>query len=117
MRTQQLFSTFLLCFTLASTASAITKPALPQYQVNTDLSNSPVTGRSIPVASGGDLQAAINSANPGDEIVLQAGGSWTGQYVLPNKGQTTSWITIRRFMAFCFLEAKAFPTWQIEGFG
>lgn len=95
MRTHQLFSTFLLCFTLASTALAVTKPTLPQYQVNTDLSNSPVTGRSITVASGGDIQAAINSANPGDEIVLQAGGSWTGQYVLPNKGQTTSWITIR----------------------
>lgn len=88
-------STFLLWFTLASTASAITKPTLPQYQVNTDLSNSPVTGKSIPVASGGDIQAAINSANPGDEIVLQAGGTWIGQYVLPNKGQNSAWITIR----------------------
>ena len=72
-----------------------TKPILPQLQVNTDLSNAPVTGKSIPVSAGQDLQAAINSAQPGDEIVLQAGQSWTGSYVLPNKGPSTSWITIR----------------------
>jgi len=80
---------------IGPTLSAQTKPTLPQYQVNTDLSNSPVTGKSIAVSAGQDLQAAINSANPGDEIVLQAGATWHGSYTLPNKGQTTSWITIR----------------------
>lgn len=45
--------------------------------------------------SGGDLQGAINSANPGDEIVLQASGSWTGSYALPNKGANSAWIVIR----------------------
>lgn len=95
MPTQLLCLASLLFFALAGAASAITKPTLPLYQVNTDLSNSPVTGKSIAAASGGDLQAAINSANPGDEIVLPAGGTWTGSYTLPNKGQTNSWITIR----------------------
>ncbi len=72
---------------------AVTAPTLPRLQVNTDMPA--VTGKSIRVQSGGDLQAAINSANPGDEIVLQAGGVWTGNYTLPNKGRTTRWIVIR----------------------
>ena len=93
MPTKLLYLAPLLVYGLVSNASAITKPSLPQYQVNTDLP--PVTGKSITVPNGGDLQAAIDSANPGDEIVLQAGGVWTGSYTLPDKGQTSKWITIR----------------------
>ncbi len=77
------------------TVVAQTRPTLPQSQVDTAFSHAPVTGRSIAVAAGQDLQAAIYNANPGDEIVLQAGGTWTGAYVLPDKGLQTSWITIR----------------------
>jgi hypothetical protein len=42
-----------------------------------------------------DLQAAINAAQPGDTLLLQAGASFTGSFVLPDKGQSTQWITIR----------------------
>lgn len=62
---------------------AITKPTLPQLQVDTTMPT--VTGKSITVAAGADLQTAINNAAPGDELVLQAGATWTGSYHLPNK--------------------------------
>jgi hypothetical protein len=37
------------------------------------------------VPAGGDLQAALNTAAPGDTIVLQAGAAYTGHFTLPNK--------------------------------
>jgi hypothetical protein len=37
------------------------------------------------VPGGGDLQAAINAANPGDVIELQAGATYTGNFKLPVK--------------------------------
>ena len=46
------------------------------------------------VNAGGDLQAAINNAQPGDTILLQAGATFTGNFILPNKGGS-SYITIR----------------------
>jgi len=52
------------------------------------------TGRTINVAAGGGLQAAINSAERGDQIVLAAGASFVGNFVLPPKSGT-GWITIR----------------------
>ena len=44
-----------------------------------------VNGSVIQVASGGDLQRAINQAKPGDTIVLQAGGAYKGPFTLPVK--------------------------------
>jgi hypothetical protein len=46
------------------------------------------------VSAGGSLQTAINSAVPGDVIVLQAGATFTGNFVLPKK-TGTGWVTIR----------------------
>jgi hypothetical protein len=37
------------------------------------------------VPAGGDLQGALNAANPGDVIELQAGGTYTGNFKLPVK--------------------------------
>jgi hypothetical protein len=48
----------------------------------------------ITVPSGGDLQAALNAAQPGDTILLQAGATFTGNFILPAKGGT-SYITVR----------------------
>ena len=48
----------------------------------------------IVVPAGGDLQAAINSARPGDTIELQAGATYSGNFTLPVHGGT-SYITIR----------------------
>jgi hypothetical protein len=38
----------------------------------------------IPVPPGGDLQRALNRARPGDVIVLTAGATYTGNFVLPD---------------------------------
>ena len=48
----------------------------------------------INVPDGGDLQAAINNANPGDTIVLNAGSTYVGNFVLPDKGSDPTVITI-----------------------
>lgn len=48
---------------------------------------------SIEVKKGDNLQGAINAAQPGDTIVLEAGASFTGPITLPNK-PGASFITI-----------------------
>lgn len=48
----------------------------------------------IPVGVGGNLQAAINAAQPGDIIVLQAATTFVGNFVLPVK-PGAQFITIR----------------------
>jgi hypothetical protein len=49
------------------------------------LGAAPVHAAVIQVAAGGDLQAALNAAQPGDEVVLQAGATFTGTFILPRK--------------------------------
>src|SRR5262249_26114469 len=46
------------------------------------------------VAAGGDLQAALDAAQPGDVIALQAGATFLGNFVLPVKAGS-DYITIR----------------------
>ena len=48
----------------------------------------------LTVNAGGSLQAAIDAAQPGDTIVLQAGATFTGQFILRAKGGS-AYITIR----------------------
>jgi hypothetical protein len=48
----------------------------------------------IPVHAGDNLQTAINRAQPGDQIVLDAGATFTGPISLPNKAGA-QWITIQ----------------------
>ena len=67
-------------------------PQAPRELV--DVSYPAVTGKSISVASGGNLQNAINSAACGDEIVLASGAVFTGNFILPNKN-CTKYIVIR----------------------
>jgi hypothetical protein len=52
------------------------------------------TGRLISVPTGGDLQAALNLAQPGDTIILQAGATYTGNFTLPLKSGT-AWIYVQ----------------------
>jgi hypothetical protein len=75
------------------TGSGQTTPALPATTLDTTYVLA--TGRKIQVAGGGNLQAALDRAEPGDVILLEAGASFTGNYTLPKKANATAWVTIR----------------------
>ena len=51
-------------------------------------------GATISVPAGGDLQAALKAAEPGDIIVLEAGATYIGNFTLPNKSGS-SYITLQ----------------------
>lgn len=53
-----------------------------------------VTGNTITVRKGGDFQAALDRAKPGDVILLEAGAVFRGAFKLPNK-PGNEFITIR----------------------
>ena len=57
--------------------------ALPQSSVDT--SYVAPLGATIPVAAGGDFQAALDAAQPGDVITLEAGATFQGPFTLPAK--------------------------------
>jgi hypothetical protein len=56
-----------------------------------------VTGKSHRVGAGDNLQRALNRAERGDEIVLAAGATFSGNFVLPTKTGTAAngWIVVR----------------------
>ncbi|MGH7766935.1 MAG: hypothetical protein ACREQP_05725, partial [Candidatus Binatia bacterium] len=51
-------------------------------------------GQTTFVRAGDDLQAAIDKAQPGEILTLEAGATFTGNFVLRNKGGS-DWIVIR----------------------
>jgi hypothetical protein len=53
----------------------------------------PAAARTIRVPAGGDLQAALNDARPGDHISLEPGATYRGPFQLPRKGGA-GWIVI-----------------------
>src|SRR5262247_1397356 len=73
-------------------AAAPGDPEPPRVYLNTGYAAP--TGRSITVNAGGNLQSALDQAQPGDLILLQAGATFTGNFVLPNK-TGTGWVTVR----------------------
>jgi hypothetical protein len=77
---------------LTAATSSAAEPELPQTYLDTTYA--PATGATINVPAGGDLQAAIDQANPGDVILLEAGATYTGNFTLPPK-TGTSMIQIR----------------------
>jgi hypothetical protein len=72
-------------------ATAATQPTAP---LQFDTTYSAPGGNIINVAAGGDFQDALNKAQLGDTIVLQAGASYTGPFTLPNKTSGQGWIYV-----------------------
>ncbi|HYP28512.1 MAG TPA: hypothetical protein VE262_17495, partial [Blastocatellia bacterium] len=76
-------------------AQSLHVPELPRVYLNT--AYVPATGSTIRVPAGGNLQTALNAANPGDVIVLDAGATYIAPsdgFVLPYKAGS-GWITIQ----------------------
>jgi hypothetical protein len=69
-----------------------TAAELPRLSVSTSY---PSMARQVRVPAGASLQSAINAAQPGDELLLAPGATYTGNFFLPNKGSSSSWIVIR----------------------
>jgi hypothetical protein len=59
------------------------------------LVTAPAGAADIYVAAGASLQAAIDSAQPGDRLLLAPGATFTGNFRLTNKGAATTYITLR----------------------
>ncbi|MFZ0418134.1 MAG: putative Ig domain-containing protein [Candidatus Sulfotelmatobacter sp.] len=92
----------------SSSANGFDGPAeLPLIYIQTAMSNTPAPGSTITVNSGGDLQSALNSANCGDTIQLQAGATFTGTFTFPAKScDDNDWIIVRTSAADSTLPAE-----------
>ena len=78
---------------LPARALAQTEPELPRVFLDTTYAP-PTRGKLIPREGRGDLQAALHASQPGDVVELQAGATFTGNFILPKK-PGTDWIYIR----------------------
>ena len=80
-----------------SSAGNFDGPAeLPRVYVSSALADTPAPGVVHPVNTAAALQSALDSAQCGDTISLQAGTTFTGAFVLPAKSCDDShWIIIR----------------------
>jgi len=72
---------------------AVTYPALPTATV--DVRCCPASTRTVAVHTAQDLQAALNNAALGDEIVLDAGKTYEGNFILSVPSGTSGWVTVR----------------------
>ena len=59
------------------------------------LAASAARAATIVVPAGGDFQAALNRAQPGDVITLAPNATYIANFLLPNRGAITDYITIR----------------------
>ena len=75
----------------ARASSSATRPRPPERQV--DLTP-PASGRVLSIRAGGDFQAALHAAEPGDTLELEAGAIFRGPFTLPAKAGD-GWIVIR----------------------
>jgi hypothetical protein len=83
------------------------KPALPKPYLDSPAARPPRRILSVKASSAQDLQAALNSAIPGDTIQLEAGATYTGNFTLPKKSSTQAdWIVIRTSAVDSAIPAK-----------
>ncbi len=89
--------TFILAVETQAAGGNYDGPAeLPRVYVKSAMTDTPASRETILVNAGGNLQAAVNSANCGDTVELQAGAAFTGAFILPAKScDDNHWIIIR----------------------
>jgi hypothetical protein len=80
---------------IAGIAFAIAQRQFDPAQQQTPQRATPAGARTVNVRANGDLQRALNEAQLGDTLVLEAGGRFVGSFVLPEKRAGAGWITIR----------------------
>lgn len=80
---------------MISTGALAAAPVIPALPRTFDASYSAPTGKTINVAADGDFQDALNRAQLGDTIVLQAGATYTGPFKLPAKMSGSGWVYVR----------------------
>jgi hypothetical protein len=69
---------------------------LPKISVQSALADTPAPGSTIQVHAGGNLQSALDSAECGQTIALQAGATFSGNFTVPVKScDDDHWIIIR----------------------
>jgi hypothetical protein len=69
---------------------------LPRVYLQTALSDTPASGKTIHVNAGGDFQGALNRAVCGDTIELEAGATFAGQFIFPQKTcEDGNWTIVR----------------------
>ena len=80
-----------------ASATGFDGPArLPIATVATSMTDTPAQGSVITVEAGGDLQAALDSAQCGDIIKLQAGATFTGTFRFPAlQCDSQHWVIVR----------------------
>lgn len=82
--------------TIASGSGYDGPAQLPLATVASSMADSPAPGSVINVNAGGNLQTALNSAQCGDTIQLQAGATFNGPFNVPAKNcDAKHWIIIR----------------------
>ena len=79
---------------LISSLQATNYPVLPQIYIETTYAP-PQGGQLFSVNTSAGFQSALNNAQLGDIIELQAATTFTGPFNLPNKTTGTGWIYIR----------------------
>jgi hypothetical protein len=87
------------------------QPATPQ--ITPAYGPLPAASRVVRVAAGGNLQAALDNALPGDAILLAPGARFTGNFVLRNKNLASpcsAWITVRTDATAPALGQRTTPT-------
>ncbi len=70
------------------------RPRLSRHGLWMNTTYVPPTGRTIAVRAGGDFQTALDVAQPGDVVTLEAGAEYRGPFTLPAK-RGAGWIIIR----------------------
>jgi hypothetical protein len=86
--------TALTALSTAHSVAVAAAAALPASPKTFDTTYAAPTGATLTVDAGGDLQEALDKAQPGQTIVLQAGATFTGPFTLPNKTSGSGWIYV-----------------------